>query len=150
MNSIRKSIVLAITGAALALGATSAFALEDIVESARVGCKTEIDTLCKDVTPGEGRVLQCLSAHQDKLSSRCVYALADGSLQLDRLALAIKYVFVECKTFYGIKCPTIAEDDAQFARSVTKFYVNTAHKFLVQGAPTRRRFRLPPAAQCFG
>jgi hypothetical protein len=56
MKSIRKSIVIAIAGAAMALGATAAFALEDIVESARVGCKTEIDTLCKDVTPGEGRV----------------------------------------------------------------------------------------------
>ena len=88
MNSIRKSIVLAITGAALALGATSAFALEDIVESARVGCKTEIDTLCKDVTPGEGRVLQCLSAHQDKLSSRCVYAVADGSLRRSGITIS--------------------------------------------------------------
>jgi len=57
MNSIRKSIVLAITGAALALGATAAFAVEDIVESARVGCKTEIDTLCKDVTPGAVAVM---------------------------------------------------------------------------------------------
>jgi hypothetical protein len=120
MNSIRKSIVLAITGAALALGATAAFALEDIVESARVGCKTEVDTLCKDVTPGEGRVLQCLSAHQDKLSSRCVYALADGSLQLDRLALAIKYVFVECKADADKHCADIKMGDGRIAECLKK------------------------------
>ena len=120
MNSIRKSIALAITGAALALGATSAFALEDIVESARVGCKTEIDTLCKDVTPGEGRILQCLSAHEDKLSSRCVYAVADGSLQLDRLALAVKYVFVECKADAEKHCADIKIGDGRIAECLKK------------------------------
>jgi len=120
MKSIKKSVVLVFTGAALALGATAAFAVEDIVESARVGCKTEIDTLCKDVTPGEGRVLQCLSAHQDKLSGRCVYALADGSLQLDRLALALKYIVVECKADADKHCADVKLGDGRVAECLKK------------------------------
>ena len=120
MNKIKKSIVLAISGAALALSAAAAFAVEDIVESARVGCQEEIGSFCKDVTPGEGRVLQCLSAHQDKLSSRCVYALADGSLQLDRLALAIKYVFAECKADAEKHCADIPIGDGRIAECLKK------------------------------
>lgn len=120
MNSMRKSAVIAITGAALALGATAAFAVEDIVESARVGCKAEIDSFCKDVTPGEGRVLQCLSAHEDKLSSRCVYALADGSLQLQRLALALKYVVSECKADAEKHCADVTLGDGRVADCLKK------------------------------
>src|SRR5512146_2917677 len=120
MKIMKKSIVLAIAGAALALGASAVFAAEDIVESARVGCQTEISSFCKDVTPGEGRVLQCLSAHEDKLSSRCVYALADGSLQLQRLALALKYVASECKADVEKHCADIPVGDGRIADCLKK------------------------------
>ena len=120
MNNFKKALVLAITGAGMALAATAAFAVEDIVESARVGCQAEISSFCKDVKPGEGRVLQCLSAHEDKLSSRCVYALADGSLQLDRLALAVKYVYVECKTDAQKHCADIPVGDGRIADCLKK------------------------------
>ena len=60
-NRAMKSLFFAIVGGASALGATTAFAVEDIVESARVSCQKDIETYCKDVTRGEGRILQCLS-----------------------------------------------------------------------------------------
>ena len=120
MNNVKKSLVLAIAGVGMALGATAAFAVEDIVESARVGCQSEISSFCKDVKQGEGRVLQCLSAHEDKLSSRCVYALADGSLQLDRLALAVKYVYVECKADAQKHCADIPAGDGRIAECLKK------------------------------
>lgn len=120
MNKMSKSLFIAIGGATLALGATAAFAVEDIVESARVGCQKEIETFCKDVTIGEGRVLQCLSAHEDKLSNRCVYALADGSLQLQRLALALKYVVVECKADAEKHCADVTLGDGRVADCLKK------------------------------
>ena len=41
------------------------------VELVTKGCKNEIETNCKNVTPGEGRVLAGLYAYGDKLSSGC-------------------------------------------------------------------------------
>lgn len=120
MNTFKKSIVLAVAGAALALGAASAFAAEDIVESARVACQSEISTFCKDVTPGEGRILDCLSAHQDKLSNRCTYGVADGALQLQRLALALKYVVAECKADADKHCADIPVGDGRIAECLKK------------------------------
>jgi len=71
-------------------------AAQRIVETVAKGCEKELSTYCKDVTPGEGRVLACLYAHEDKLSGRCDYALYDAAAQLDRAVNALAYVAEEC------------------------------------------------------
>lgn len=58
--------------------------------------QTELTTYCKDVTPGEGRVLACLYAFGDKLSGRCEYSLYDAAAQLERFVAALSYVVNEC------------------------------------------------------
>lgn len=92
-----RSVVFAVVVGAAGFFAAPAFASDDIIESARKGCQTDIDSFCKDVTPGEGRVVACLGAHEDKLSARCVYSLFDANAQLERFAAAMAYVGVECK-----------------------------------------------------
>jgi hypothetical protein len=39
------------------------------------GCQQELTRYCDAVTPGEGRLLACLFAHEDRLSGRCDHAL---------------------------------------------------------------------------
>ena len=68
-----------------------------LVEIVADGCKAEIETYCKDVTPGEGRVLACLYAREDKLSMRCQYALYDASAQLQQAVVALTYLANECR-----------------------------------------------------
>jgi len=34
-------------------------------------CSADIEKFCKDVQPGEGRIVQCLKAHNAELSSEC-------------------------------------------------------------------------------
>jgi hypothetical protein len=48
------------------------------------------------VTPGDGRILACLYAHEDKLSGKCEYALFDAAAQLERAISALSYVASEC------------------------------------------------------
>lgn len=38
-------------------------------------CKPDIQRLCKNVKPGEGRVLGCLKAHGKEISVGCAQAL---------------------------------------------------------------------------
>ena len=71
-------------------------AQQRLVESVVTGCKAELEKYCGQVTPGEGRVLACLYAHNDKLSGRCEYALFDAAAQLERAAAALAYVANEC------------------------------------------------------
>jgi len=72
-------------------------AADNLVQTVANGCKNELETYCKDVTPGEGRVLACLYAHGDKLSGQCEYALYDAAVQLERAVAALSYVVNECK-----------------------------------------------------
>jgi len=119
-DKLRKCVALAMTAGALTFAATAAFAAEDIIESARVGCQKEMDAFCKSVTPGEGRILQCLASHHDKLSGRCNYALADASMQVERLALAMKHVAAECSGDLTKHCSDVPIGDGRIAECLKK------------------------------
>jgi hypothetical protein len=77
--------------------ASGTFAQAGLIETVTKGCEKELMAYCKDVTPGEGRVLACLYAFSDKLSPRCEYALYDAASQLERALTALTYVANECR-----------------------------------------------------
>jgi len=81
---------------------------ETLVESVAKGCEKELTSYCKDVTPGEGRVLACLYAHSDKLSGQCEYALYDAAVQLERFVAALSYVANECDEDLDKFCSGVA------------------------------------------
>jgi len=77
------------------------------VETIAEGCKMEIDTHCKNVTQGELRVLACLYAYSDRISSRCDYALYDAASQLERAINALSYTASECRDDLKAYCSDI-------------------------------------------
>jgi len=70
---------------------------QKLVDTVVRGCDKEINMYCKDVTPGEGRGLACLYAHEDKLSAQCEYALYDAAAQLERAINTMSYAVNECR-----------------------------------------------------
>jgi hypothetical protein len=48
-----------------------------VVRAQEIPCTEEIRTLCADVQPGGGRILQCLSANEAKLSPACTGRVSD-------------------------------------------------------------------------
>jgi hypothetical protein len=91
-----KSRVLMIAVAGLLLAGTVASAQESIIDHVMEACKPEIEAYCSQVTLGEGRLLACFYAHEDKLSGRCQYALYEGAAQLEMFAAAITHLATEC------------------------------------------------------
>ena len=71
---MRRMMIFFVALAILLLGINSANAQQDLVDTVANGCKTELEKYCNQVTPGQGRVLACLYAYGDKLSSKCEYA----------------------------------------------------------------------------
>ena len=45
-------------------------------KAVRDACKADIASMCADITPGEGRLLECLRAHGDQVSEGCKAAMA--------------------------------------------------------------------------
>jgi hypothetical protein len=105
-------ILAVVLGLALAL---PAFAAEDplkqgvqgALDTFSEGCQQELTTFCKDVTPGEGRILACLYAFQDKVTPRCEFALYDSIGQLDRMLTSLSYAVGECRDDLKTHCSEI-------------------------------------------
>jgi hypothetical protein len=93
--------------AVLLFGVTGANAEQGLVETVANGCKIEIEKYCSQVTPGQGRILACLYAHEDKLSAKCEYALYDAAVQLERAVAALSYVANECNADLEKYCESI-------------------------------------------
>lgn len=81
--------------AVLLLG-TAVTASADPVTTIAEGCKTEIETYCSQVMPGEGRMLACFFAHEDKLSSQCDYAMYTAAAELEQAVNGLVYVADQC------------------------------------------------------
>ena len=97
-----------------------AVALEDIVESVANGCEKELSSYCKNVTPGEGRILACLFAHADKLSGRCEYAVYDAAAQLERAVSALTYVANECDDDMDKLCASVEAGEGRILTCLKK------------------------------
>ena len=113
-----------ILGASLALCALGSVAGEaaqrSLTDQVKEGCKAELESHCKDVTPGEGRLLACLYAYEDKLSSRCDYALYDASMRLERAVAALSHGANECKSDIEKHCATVQAGDGHIVDCLKK------------------------------
>jgi len=98
----------------------SAGAQESLVETVANGCQAELDAYCKDVTPGQGRVLACLYAHSDKLSGKCEYALYDAAAQLERAVAALSYMVNECADDLDQFCMGVAASNGRLKDCLDK------------------------------
>jgi cysteine rich repeat protein len=54
------------------------------VQQLRQACQDELRNFCSTVTPGEGRLLLCMQAHEDKISRQCELALLETSRNIGK------------------------------------------------------------------
>ncbi len=94
---MRKIVAASTLVGALLLAAVPARAEETLLGGLKKACHKELTTFCKGVTPGEGRILACLYAFEDKVSDRCIYALYDASTELEQAVTAVKFAASACK-----------------------------------------------------
>ena len=98
-----KKLKLAI-GIFVVSAAAPAVAQDSLLEYVLTSCEADIKQYCSQVTPGEGRLLHCAAAHEDKLSGQCSYALYQAASLLEQLSMAIVYVAESCETEIKTLC----------------------------------------------
>ena len=99
---------------------SAALAADDLVQTVVNGCRQELETYCKDVTPGEGRILACLYSRSDKLSGRCEYALYDAAAQLERAVAALSYAINECRDDLEKFCSEVPAGQGRLLNCIEK------------------------------
>jgi len=117
---MKRSIIFLIAGCIALMFVGSAFAEKGPAEIVMDGCKKEIETYCKDVKIGEGRILACLYAHEDKLSGRCEYSLYDAAAQLQHAVAALTYAANECKDDLKKYCADIKPGEGRLLNCIDK------------------------------
>lgn len=105
---MKKRVVLLAVVTMFFVSISSTWAADNVIETVAKGCENELTSYCKDVTPGEGRILACLYAHSDKLTGQCEYALYDSAVQLERFVAALTYLANECDADMEKFCADIA------------------------------------------
>ena len=117
---MKRKLMVLVALAMVPLLFSNAFAVEDLVKQVAEGCKVELEQYCKDVTPGERRVLACLYARSDKLSPQCEYALYDAAVQLERAVAALAYVANECDADLEKLCSAVAPGEGRLINCLQK------------------------------
>jgi hypothetical protein len=120
-RTMKKMLAVVLSLCVMMLIVSMAFAEEKgPVETVLDGCQKDIETYCKGVKPGEGRILACLYAYQDKLSNRCEYALYDAAAQLERAIAALTYLANECKDDLKKYCSDVKPGEGRLINCIDK------------------------------
>ena len=98
----------------------SVLAQQSLIDTVAKGCDKEIKTYCRDVKQGEGRVLACLYAYGDKLSSQCEYALYDAAAQLEQAITALTYLANECRDDLKTFCSSVKPGEGRLIQCLDK------------------------------
>ena len=125
---MRRTIIFLLSLSLMLLFAGNVYAEKGLVETVAEGCKKEIETYCSKVTFGEGRILACLYAHNDKLSGRCEYALYDAAAQLERAIAALTYVANECDNDLEKYCSKITPGEGRLLKCIEKHDSNVSER----------------------
>lgn len=100
------------------LGAVSA--QESVAQLVLNGCKKEINSYCKSVTPGRGRIAACLLAHNDKLSEQCEDVFEVGLVQLSMILSTVNHVVEQCSDDLDKHCPGVVIGGGRIQRCLAK------------------------------
>jgi Golgi apparatus protein 1 len=67
-------------------------------------CAKDIKKYCKTVTPGEGRMIYCMQAHEDKISPQCDYELGEAAASVQASLDSLKDAIIACKAEITAVC----------------------------------------------
>jgi hypothetical protein len=78
-------------------------------------CADDIKKYCSTVTPGEGRLIYCMQAHEDKISPKCAYDLEEAATNVQTSIDNLKEAIVACKAELAGACGNIVPGQGRIA-----------------------------------
>lgn len=81
------------------------------IEKLEKACAGDIKKYCRTVTPGEGRMIYCMQAHEDKISAKCAFELGDTATSVQASGDLLKDAVIACKAEINGVCGKILSCD---------------------------------------
>jgi Cysteine rich repeat len=85
------------------------------VEKLESACAKDIRKYCRMVTPGEGRMVYCMQAYEDKISPKCAFELEEAATSILEAADALKDGVLACKAEISGVCGKIKPGQGRIA-----------------------------------
>lgn len=83
-------------------------------------CSTDIRQYCRNVTLGDGRLLACMYAHEDKVSDPCDAAISEAADQLDWFLDRLRSAVEQCAPDIAKHCASVASGEGRIYRCLQK------------------------------
>jgi Golgi apparatus protein 1 len=107
--------------------ATAAFGADDIakavaektkkvVATVEKSCAADVKEYCSKVTPGEGRLLLCIMAHEDQISDICFSTLLDVGNSIDLTVSSVKRAANVCANEIDTLCADVSAGEGRIAQ----------------------------------
>ncbi|MBX9588746.1 MAG: PRC-barrel domain-containing protein [Hyphomonadaceae bacterium] len=78
--------------------------LAGAVQRVQDACRDEVRNFCSTVTPGEGRLLLCMQAHEDKIGQPCETALFEASRNIQQVTRRVERIAAACWSDIQASC----------------------------------------------
>ena len=78
-------------------------------------CANDIKKYCRTVTPGEGRMIYCMQAHENKISTKCAFELGEAATSVQSAADALKDAVLACKAEISGVCGKVVPGQGRIA-----------------------------------
>ena len=99
-------------------------------------CGEDVKKFCSTVTPGEGRIMLCMQAHEDKISDGCASTLDEVAYQAEATADNLREAVNACRGDIDKVCATTEPGQGRLAAclatnktSVSKGCADAVQKF---------------------
>jgi Golgi apparatus protein 1 len=90
--------------------------VQGIIEKGKQGCAADLETYCSSVTPGEGRLAFCLTAHADKRSAACESALGVARSEAEMLITEVNQSIEACSPDIAALCSGTEPGEGRIAQ----------------------------------
>jgi Cysteine rich repeat len=101
-----------------------------------LSCGEDVKKYCSTVTPGEGRLLYCMQAHEDKISNGCASVLDEVALQIETTAELLQETANACRGDIDRLCAKVPPGQGRIAvclaankTSISKSCEDSVQKF---------------------
>jgi hypothetical protein len=89
---------------------------EKVITKIQASCATDIKSFCSQVTPGEGRLMLCMMAHEDKISDKCFTTLVDAGDAVELTISSAKRAAAVCAPEIDTLCADVKAGGGQIAQ----------------------------------